>query len=147
MCPGANHEDYAREQERLHRRAEQGASTTQALAAADAAAAAAIDAVTSDASSILMAGYLNFGRNVVFNLNSDDLHALQRSELLDPSTCNYCLSIDGRIVETSDPFAQNTIFPTAAAYGLRSRTTRTSCPRSAASPNRCATGSATWSTT
>lgn len=29
---------------------------------------------------------------------------------MDPTTCNYCLSIDGRIVETTDPFAQNTIF-------------------------------------
>jgi hypothetical protein len=61
-----------------------GASTTQALAAADAAAAAAIDALTSDASSILMAGYINYGRNVVFDINSDDLHALQRSELFGP---------------------------------------------------------------
>lgn len=87
-----------------------GASTTAALGAADAAAAAAINTLTSNASSILMAGYVNSGRSVVFERESENIHALQRSELLDFTTCNYCLSIDGRIIETSDPFGQNTIF-------------------------------------
>lgn len=87
-----------------------GASTTQALAAADAAASAAIDRLVSSTSRILMAGHVNYGRAVVFDRNSDDIYALQRSELLDLTTCNYCLSLDGRIIETGDPFGQNTIF-------------------------------------
>jgi hypothetical protein len=45
-----------------------GASTTQALAAADAAAAAVVDRLVSDTSTILMSGYINYGRNVVFDL-------------------------------------------------------------------------------
>jgi hypothetical protein len=79
-----------------------GASATQALAAADAAAAAAIDRLTSNASSILMAGHINYGRSVVFDRESDRVYALQRSELLDIRTCNYCLSIDGRVFEKTD---------------------------------------------
>ena len=87
-----------------------GESITAALAAADAAAAASIDALTSDATGILMSGYINHGRNTVFDKNSEDIYALQRSEVLDNHTCNYCLSVDGRIIETQDPFGQNTIF-------------------------------------
>ena len=57
-----------------------------------------------------MAGYINNGRATVFDRNADDIYALQRSELLDRATCNYCISVDGRIVEKDDPFAQNNIF-------------------------------------
>jgi hypothetical protein len=87
-----------------------GESLPAALAAADAAAAAAIDTLTSDATGILMSGYINHGRATVFDLNSEDIYALQRSEVLDNHTCNYCLSVDSRIIETDDPFGQNTIF-------------------------------------
>jgi hypothetical protein len=87
-----------------------GESLAVALGAADAAAAAAIDALTTDASAILLAGYINHGRNEVFDQNSEDVHALQRSEILDEVTCPYCESIDGRIIEKDDPFGQNTIF-------------------------------------
>jgi len=46
-----------------------GASTTQALAAADATAAAVVDRLVSDTSTILMSGYINYGRrNVVFDI-------------------------------------------------------------------------------
>jgi hypothetical protein len=87
-----------------------GESKSVALAAADAAAAAAITDLTDDATGILMSGYINHGRNTVFDRNADDIHGLQRSELMDVSTCNYCLSVDGRIIESDDPFGQNTIF-------------------------------------
>lgn len=87
-----------------------GTSITAALAAADLAAEDTIDTLTTDTTRILMAGYVNNGRDTTFDDNSDDIYALQRSELLDTHTCNYCLSIDGRIIEQSDPFAQNTIF-------------------------------------
>jgi hypothetical protein len=68
------------------------------------------DALTSDASAILLTGYINHGRNEVFDQNSKDIHALQRSEILDAVTCPYCDSIDARIIEKDDPFGQNTIF-------------------------------------
>lgn len=87
-----------------------GASVTAALAAADAAAADAISRLTRDASSILTAGYINHGRDTVFDRNAEDLYALQRSELLDARTCNYCASVDGRIIEKDDDFGRNTIF-------------------------------------
>ncbi len=85
-------------------------SLSVALAAADTAAREAIDALTSDTAEIVVSGYINHGRGVVFDKNADDIYALQRSEILDRSTCNYCLSIDGRVVEKDDSFASNTIF-------------------------------------
>lgn len=83
-----------------------GASITAALAAADAAAMEAIDTLTADAASILMGGYINNGRNTVFEDNPDNIYAIQRSELLDNKTCNFCLSIDERVFEKDDPFAK-----------------------------------------
>jgi hypothetical protein len=87
-----------------------GSSITAALGAADAAAEAAIDALTSDTSAIVVSGYINHGRDTVFDQNSADIYALQRSELLDDHTCPFCESIDGRVIEQSDPFGRNTIF-------------------------------------
>jgi len=87
-----------------------GQSTTAALAAADAAAAAAIDRLAKDTKAILVSGYVNHGRDTVFDRNAEDIYALQRSELLDMRTCPYCESIDGRIIEKADPFGRNTIF-------------------------------------
>jgi hypothetical protein len=86
------------------------ASITAALGAADAAAQDTIDTVTSDASSVLMAGYINQGRNIVFGLNADNIYGLQRSEILDAQTCNFCESIDGRIVTMDDDLASTDIF-------------------------------------
>jgi len=63
-----------------------------------------------DTAAIVMAGFLNNGRNDVFTIFEDKIFALQRSEILDSQTCNYCLSVDARIMEKDDPFASNTIF-------------------------------------
>lgn len=87
-----------------------GESITTALGAADAAAATAIDELTRDAKAILTSGYINHGRNVVFDRNSEKVYGLQRSELLDAVTCNYCASIDSRVIEKDDPFGKNTVF-------------------------------------
>ncbi len=35
---------------------------------------------------------------------SDDTYAFQRSEILDDETCNFCLSIDGLVVNADDPW-------------------------------------------
>jgi len=49
---------------------------------------------------------LNRGRQVVFDANIDKAYAIMRSEILDSSTCNFCISIDGRVMEPTDPFAK-----------------------------------------
>lgn len=46
----------------------------------------------------------------MFAKNRQDIYALQRSELLDNRTCNFCFSIDGRVIDKDDPFGRNTIF-------------------------------------
>jgi hypothetical protein len=87
-----------------------GESIAAALAAADQYADEAIEALTRDASQILTSGYINHGRSVVFDRFAPDVYALQRSEILDEATCNYCLSVDSRVIEKDDPFGSNTIF-------------------------------------
>lgn len=49
---------------------------------------------------------LGEGRWLTFDDMSEEIHALQRSELLDGKTCDMCLSLDGRVISQSDPFAQ-----------------------------------------
>lgn len=71
-----------------------------------------IDSAIRNTSGIVGAGYMNNGRQAVYEENSDQIYALQRSEVLDARTCNYCLSVDGRIVEKNDDFAKNAIFHT-----------------------------------
>src|SRR5205823_2831046 len=68
-----------------------GQSVTSALGEADAAAEDTIDTVTGDASSVLMAAGINQGRNAVFSKSAKDIYALQRSEILDSRTCDFCL--------------------------------------------------------
>jgi hypothetical protein len=69
-----------------------------------------IEKLTGDTSGIVTGGYMNHGRGVVFDAYDDRIYALQRSEILDTKVCNYCLSIDGRIIEKDDSFGLNTIF-------------------------------------
>jgi len=47
---------------------------------------------------------INQGRREVFNYYKNDIYALQRSEILDSVTCNYCMSIDNRVYRKNDPF-------------------------------------------
>jgi hypothetical protein len=55
---------------------------------------------------ILTSSYINNARDEIFDRYADDVYALQRSELLDATTCNFCLSFDGRIVENTDSIAR-----------------------------------------
>lgn len=87
-----------------------GESLAAALAVADAIVADKILKITRDTSRIVVAGYINQGRGTVFTTFDDDIYALQRSEILDRRTCNYCLSVDGRIIEKDDAFGQHRIF-------------------------------------
>lgn len=70
----------------------------------------AIASKVDNTAAIIFSQFLNHGRADVFDTYPEKIYALQRSEILDSVTCNYCLSIDGRIIEKDDPFAKNTIF-------------------------------------
>jgi len=49
---------------------------------------------------------INRGRDIVYDTFRNDFYAIQRSEILDNKVCNFCMSIDGRIMKPSDPFAK-----------------------------------------
>lgn len=87
-----------------------GRTVAVAVAAAGTFADRKILELTRDTSRIVTAGFMNHGRNLTFTTYGDEIYALQRSEILDADTCNYCLSIDGRVIRKGDHFAMNTIF-------------------------------------
>jgi len=62
--------------------------------------------IVSRASSNSMVGAINTGRFSVFESRPEIIHSLQRSEILDTRTCNYCLSVDGRSVYPGDEIAE-----------------------------------------
>jgi hypothetical protein len=61
-------------------------------------------------SSVITAGGINMGRQSVFDGNPDKIYALQRSEILDERVCNYCVSMDGRVVDKTDNVTQTEQF-------------------------------------
>ena len=81
-----------------------------ALAAANAVAKTTIDKLVRNTKDILVAAHIGYGRDDVMTKNADKVYALQRSEILDNKTCNYCLSVDGRVVEKNDSFAKVTAY-------------------------------------
>lgn len=87
-----------------------GESAGKTIGAVEAAMAKAIEKVTRDTASIVIAGNINVGRKTVFDANEEKIYALQRSEILDTRTCNFCLSIDNRIVDKTDPLGKKGIF-------------------------------------
>jgi len=60
--------------------------------------------------SIVAGGMINDGRRLVQQTNKKKIYALQRSELLDDRTCNFCESMDGRVVKINDPWGQEGTF-------------------------------------
>jgi len=87
-----------------------GESTSNIVGAMDAAIVKVIDKVTRDTANIVIAGHINLGRKTVFDKNQNKIYALQRSEILDSKTCNFCLSIDERIIKKDDPLGKTGIF-------------------------------------
>ncbi len=85
-------------------------STLQVMGAIDLALEEAIKKGVDSAASIIIGQGINTGRNDVFYRNKDKIHGLQRSEILDEVTCNFCLSMDGLIVDSDDKWAQSDIF-------------------------------------
>jgi len=88
----------------------QGESKAETLGNVEKRVKKKADQIVADTADITVAGYVNNGRRTTFQENRDQIHALQRSEVLDRRTCNYCLSVDGRVVELDDTFARNTVF-------------------------------------
>lgn len=80
---------------------------SRAIGAIGAAVAAVIGSKVRHTAAIVMAGFVNFGRNDVFERYEDDIYALQWSAVLDGATCNLCLSLDARVFEKRDPIAQS----------------------------------------
>jgi len=91
---------------------EKGRPPAQVTGAVDVAIAKKIDQLVRTTKGTVLAGQLNIGRRQAFKKHAAKIYALQRSEILDMRTCNFCLSMDGRIVKMDDPIARQGIFHT-----------------------------------
>lgn len=89
---------------------EKGSNVGMAIRDVENSVSNAMKNKTGVASNISVVGGVNRGRDYAFQQNQEKIYALQRSELLDSRTCNYCLSMDGRVVEVDDPIAQQNQF-------------------------------------
>jgi hypothetical protein len=70
----------------------------------------AMEELSKKTASIIAGGSINQGRRLTQNDNKNNIYALQRSELLDERTCNFCMSMDARVVSLNDEWAQEDIF-------------------------------------
>jgi len=52
--------------------------------------------------SYMTSGEINNGRRFTFDSFKGDVYGYQWSAILDDSTCNYCMSMDGRVIGTED---------------------------------------------
>ena len=82
----------------------------QASGAIDETLDTLIDKTVNDTASIAVGQNINMGRNDVFERNEDEIYALQRSEILDSVTCDFCADMDGLIIKVNDPMASSTIY-------------------------------------
>lgn len=88
------------------------ASVIQVVGQIDEAIEEVITKVVSTAAGLVINQAINMGRKDVFDRNADQIYALQRSEILDEVTCDFCLSMDGRIVGLDDKWAAEDCFHT-----------------------------------
>lgn len=82
----------------------------QAAGAVDALLDQAVDDAVINTRGLIVNQSLNDGRNDVFERNGGMIQSLQRSEILDNTTCNFCLSMDGRVVNPDDAWAKTNSF-------------------------------------
>ena len=52
--------------------------------------------------SLVVTENVNDGRKYTFDSNQDEVHGYQWSAILDGAVCNYCASMDGRVIGTKD---------------------------------------------
>lgn len=88
----------------------QDTSTLQALGAVDAALDEIINKTVDRTAAVAIGQSINNGRFDLFERNTDKIYALQRSEILDQKTCDFCLSMDGLIVDMNDSWAKTDVF-------------------------------------
>jgi hypothetical protein len=65
-----------------------------------------IDTITENTANLTIGMLYNQGRSLAQDVNGDNIYALQRSEVLDADVCDFCLSMDGLILDKDDPDAQ-----------------------------------------
>lgn len=87
-------------------------SVIQVVGLIDAALDTTIEKVVTTAAGLIINQAINMGRKDTFNRNADKIYALQRSEILDQDTCDFCLSMDGRVVALDDEWAGEDCFHT-----------------------------------
>lgn len=89
---------------------QRNAKTLQAAGQIDAALETAIDRSVDQTAGMIFGQAVNDGRRDVFEKHSDKIYALQRSEILDERTCEFCRMIDGVIIKPDDPWAKTDVF-------------------------------------
>lgn len=94
------------------KKTERFASVIQVVGMIDAALEGTIEKIIKNAAGLVINQAINSGRGDVFKRHETKIHALQRSEILDEDTCDFCLSMDGRIVATTDSWANEDTFHT-----------------------------------
>jgi hypothetical protein len=87
-----------------------GRSVLQTVGGIDEGLDTAIDKAISHTAGIIVGQNINMGRNDVFQRNQGMIYALQRSEVLDERTCEFCLSMDGLTVLPTDTWAGTDVF-------------------------------------
>lgn len=80
-------------------------STLQAIGAIDATLEDSIDSAISHTANLMIGQGVNDGRNGVFKGNQGLVVSLQRSEVLDKNTCDFCLSMDSLVIAPDDDWA------------------------------------------
>lgn len=84
----------------------------QAIGTIDATLDDAIAQTTDAMAGTVIGQSINGGRADVFERNQGMIYALQRSEVLDKNTCDFCLSMDGLVIQPTSEWAKMDTFHT-----------------------------------
>lgn len=82
----------------------------QSAGAIDKTVSDAVNKTIDDTAAVIVGQGINNGRNSVFDRNGEDVYGLQRSEILDKRTCNFCISMDARVVPPGSEWASTDTF-------------------------------------
>jgi len=89
---------------------EQGTEVDDALKALETILTDEIQTSIGLTGSVTTMGGINQGRASVFDEYPEKIYAVQRSEILDERICNFCLSMDGRVVQKDDKIVKSGSF-------------------------------------
>jgi len=85
---------------------QQGKTHPQTLAMTTGVINKAVKSNYLNVSSVVVSGSINQGRRRTMTQYKRDVYAIQRSEVLDTRTCNFCMSMDGRIIRKNDSMSK-----------------------------------------